>query len=124
MNKIVRVIVASGALVGSSLAIALPGSAAPGTAGESSGVTPAAWVCSLQGSDKACVNGSRAQVCDREADGRGVYGEFITRSGRTRFGDANGSASPCAYRTIKGITKFRVNETRTGPDLHGPWKRP
>ncbi|GAA3919653.1 hypothetical protein GCM10023084_82190 [Streptomyces lacrimifluminis] len=61
------------------------------------------------------------EVCDREADGHGVYVKVWKRDGYEEFGDANGSASPCSSRSYRAnwITSIQVCETHTGPDACG-----
>ncbi|MEV7990953.1 hypothetical protein AB0O67_03275 [Streptomyces sp. NPDC086077] len=59
-----------------------------------------------------------AEVCDREADGNGVYVRVWLSSGYEEISDTNGSASGCGSRVhdrneVEGI---EVCERVTGPD--------
>ena len=57
-------------------------------------------------------------VCDREADGHGVYVKVMLFDGYDQFGDANGSAPPCYSRSYlyKEVQTIQVCEAVTGPD--------
>jgi hypothetical protein len=57
-------------------------------------------------------------VCDREADGHGVYVKVVLDDGYDQFGDANGSASPCSSRSYRRgqVDSIQVCEAVTGPD--------
>jgi hypothetical protein len=67
-----------------------------------------------QGGDYGIFNPSDnvAQVCDAEADGNGVYGEFVTTTGAvTTISDTNGSTAGCGSLTVSAATyRFRVCE--------------
>lgn len=71
-----------------------------------------------QGSDYAetlGVNDDIIQVCDREADGNGVYADYYLNNGSLQQqGDGNGSAAPCYKadwtQTPYWITRYRVCE--------------
>ncbi|MEU6716340.1 hypothetical protein ABZ897_33155 [Nonomuraea sp. NPDC046802] len=69
------------------------------------------------GTDKRWV-----EVCDMEADGRGVHGEFrLTGGGVMTKGDANGSAGGCGNQTAgANITSFRVCEANSGCSVWTP----
>ena len=57
-------------------------------------------------------------VCDREADGHGVYVKVVLYDGYDQLGDANGSASPCSSRSYarRQVDSMQVCEAVTGPD--------
>lgn len=64
------------------------------------------------------------EVCDREADGHGVYVKVLLNDGYDEFGDGNGSASPCAYRDYGSLVEnIMVCETVTGPDWCSDWAK-
>jgi hypothetical protein len=61
----------------------------------------------------------RATVCDREADGNGVYALFFNGNGFQvgRWGDPNGSASGCGGGPIQpNTTHVQLCEDDFGPD--------
>ncbi|MEU4742498.1 hypothetical protein AB0G02_18820 [Actinosynnema sp. NPDC023658] len=65
------------------------------------------------------VNDDIIQVCDREADGNGVYAEYYLNNGSYhKRGDSNGSASPCSKddwtATAYWISRYRVCEDTVG----------
>jgi hypothetical protein len=81
--------------------------------------------CGYEGSDRVCVTnysggGSSLQVCDNEADGNGVYGEFWSGDpigAMVKVGDGNGSAAGCGTRTWSHIVHhFYVCEDDLGDD--------
>jgi hypothetical protein len=82
----------------------------------------AAIITVSQGDDYASVqylsNADQVDVCDREADGHGVYVKVVLDDGYDQFGDANGSASPCSSRTYarRQVDSIQVCEAVTGPD--------
>ncbi|GAB2963204.1 hypothetical protein [Saccharothrix stipae] len=88
-----------------------------GAAPASAYTTPA-----THGSDYAetlGVNDDIIQVCDREADGHGVYTEYYLNNGSYhKRGDSNGSASPCAKddwtATAYWVARYRVCEDTVG----------
>jgi hypothetical protein len=67
-----------------------------------------------QGGDHGIFNpiDNVGQVCDSEADGNGVRGEFVTTGGTvTTVRDGNGSAAGCGSQTLSSSTyRFRVCE--------------
>ena len=82
----------------------------------------AAIITVSQGDDYASVqylsNADQVDVCDREADGHGVYVKVVLYDGYDQFGDANGSASPCSSRNYarRQVDSIQVCEAVTGPD--------
>ena len=82
----------------------------------------AAIITVSQGDDYASVqylsNADQVDVCDREADGNGVYVKVVLYDGYDQFGDANGSASPCSSRSYarRQVDSIQVCEAVTGPD--------
>ncbi|GAA3890701.1 hypothetical protein GCM10022243_64500 [Saccharothrix violaceirubra] len=79
-----------------------------------------------QGDDYAWSNGSDVEVCDREADGHGVYGEFNLSGGsKATVRDTNGSASGCGTNRFNGVRTFRVCEVLNNlPDPCSSWGSP
>jgi hypothetical protein len=73
-----------------------------------------------QGSDYATVSANKKllTVCDKEADGNGVYAVFEVFDGPTdRVGDGNGSAAGCGtYNARNRIRWFQVCEDDAGQD--------
>ena len=79
-----------------------------------------------QGDDYAWSNGTDVSVCDREADGHGVYGEFDLSSGsNATVRDPNGSASGCGTNKFNRVVFFRVCEDLNNlPDPCSSWASP
>jgi hypothetical protein len=50
------------------------------------------------------------EVCDREADGNGVYGHVYGPNGDLTVPDTNGSAAGCGTRTVWGTWKMQTCE--------------
>jgi hypothetical protein len=78
-----------------------------------------------QGADHAIFNPADhvAQVCDSEADGHGVYGEFYTPNGvMTTISDTNGSAAGCGSSTLTAsVYRFRVCERSASCSDYVQW---
>jgi len=89
-----------------------------------------------QGSDstnyyKSPTAGWRMQVCDREADGYGVHGDFDYwyNNERHRFDESGGSASSCdekspGVESLQGLWRHRTVEERPAwneVDVKGDW---
>ena len=106
--KFIRILITGAA---GALALALTGSPAYAYSGPV-----------YQGSDYAetiGINDDIVQVCDREADGNGVYVEYYLNNGSYhKRGDGNGSASPCYKddwtQTAYWVRNYRVCETSVG----------
>jgi hypothetical protein len=64
-----------------------------------------------------------AAVCDQEADGNGVYGEFVSSNGTTTtMTDTNGSQAGCNHATMpSGTYRFRACENNTGCSMWLQW---
>ncbi len=79
--------------------------------------------CVDEGLDRACATnftsgGSYIVVCDHEADGNGVYAEFMAWGGAvTTIADANGSASGCGSKNWGSkVLRIRICEDDWGSD--------
>ncbi len=77
------------------------------------------------GSNYASSNGTWVEVCDREADGNGVYGMFETSTGTSRINDGNGSAAGCGNATFGKVNRFKVCEDLSASlDICSSWASP
>ncbi|WP_329081021.1 MULTISPECIES: hypothetical protein [unclassified Streptosporangium] len=74
-----------------------------------------------EGSDYVGVGADHrwVEVCDKEQDGNGVYGQFYYKGSALlhTVGDSNGSAAGCGNRTFPGdVTVASVCEDVAGND--------
>lgn len=68
------------------------------------------------GSDYGAADNYTGTACDMEADGHGVYAEFVLANGnQVSLNDGNGSASGCGENNYSSkISKVRVCERTVG----------